>query len=617
MAEHQLATERITGERLHAELARAYEHLSGLLASRAKSGRGLLDGLIENLQDGLGLVSPDGILLDVNAALCTMTGFSREELVGVGLPRPYWPPEEQEAIQGMLRQHLAGQAVAVESTFMRKNGERFPVLITPSSVRDENGPPFYMFTGFRDISDQQRADTALRESERRYRSIFDDAPIAILESTPEGQLIAANPACATLLGHASVAELLGAVNPDGLGKVVYEDPDQRRQILESVHAAGGQWIEFENRFRRADGTLRTGLVHLAEQRDPTTGEVSLFGFAQDVTAQREAAEALERSAQLLSHGESLAHLGSWAWDIVSHTLAASAEWQRMHGLVGKRLSDDEVMATCHEDDRQAVWAALDEAAAGGFYRVDHRMVHAQTHEVRYLTTFGEPHFDDEGGLKMLIGASLDVTERVRADEALREREEQLRRALSDTVAALGATVAMRDPYTANHERRVAQLGCLMAERLGWSREALERLRMAALVHDVGKIAVPAEILSKPTRLTPVEFELIKGHAQAGYEILAPIAFNGPEADLVWQHHERLDGSGYPRGLHGEEILPGARVLAVADVVEAMITHRPYRPALPLAEALAEISGGAGVRYDAEAAEVCRRLFEEEGFRLPE
>jgi HD-GYP domain-containing protein (c-di-GMP phosphodiesterase class II) len=157
----------------------------------------------------------------------------------------------------------------------------------------------------------------------------------------------------------------------------------------------------------------------------------------------------------------------------------------------------------------------------------------------------------------------------------------------------------------------------MAERLGWSEEAIERLRMAALVHDVGKIAVPADILSKPSRLQPAEFELIKGHAQAGYEILMPIAFGGPVADLVWQHHERLDGSGYPRGLHGEEILPGARVLAVADVVEAMVSHRPYRPALPLVEALAEISSGASVRYDAEVAEVCRQLFEKEGYNLPE
>ena len=215
----------------------------------------------------------------------------------------------------------------------------------------------------------------------------------------------------------------------------------------------------------------------------------------------------------------------------------------------------------------------------------------------------------------MIGASLDVTERVRTDEALREREQRLQRALADTVAALGATVAMRDPYTSAHERRVAELATRIATRLGWSVEAVERLRIAALVHDIGKITIPAEILSKPSRLTETEFALIKSHSAAAYEILAPIDFGGPVAEIVLQHHERLDGSGYPQGLSGDQILPGARLLAVADVVEAMVTHRPYRPALPFEQALAEIEGGAGTRYDAGACAAAVRLFRDEGFAL--
>jgi PAS domain S-box-containing protein len=613
----RLATGRLSREGLRAELRRAQEHLGGLLASRTQAFEGVIDGLIESLEDGLALVSPDGHVLDVNAALCTMTGFSHDELAGCGVPAPFWPPEEQDAMRDALRRHLEGHATSIKATFMRKSGERFPVLITPSSVRDEHGPPFYVFAGFRDLSDEQRTYWALRESERRYRSIFDNAPIAIFQTTADGRVESVNPAFARLLGYTSVAELVEVVVREGLAGTIHENPDKHRQLLEEAHAAAGEWVSSESHFRSADGSLRTGLVSLREERDPTTGELCLFGFAQDVTSERKATEAVERSAQLLSQGERLAHLGSWAWNAASGTLAASAEWQRMHGLVGECLTNDEVMATCHKDDRQAIRAALDEARAGGDYRVDHRIVHPETHEVRHLTTFGKPIFNAEGRLESVIGASLDVTERTRADQALLEREERLRRALADTVEALGATVAMRDPYTARHEQRVAQLACVMAERLGWSDEATDRLRMAALVHDIGKIAVPADILSKPSRLQPAEFELIKGHAQAGYEILVPIAFGGPVADLVWQHHERLDGSGYPRGLHGEEILPGARVLAVADVVEAMVSHRPYRPALPLVEALAEISSGAGLRYDAEVAAVCRRLFKEEGYRLPE
>ena len=161
-------------------------------------------------------------------------------------------------------------------------------------------------------------------------------------------------------------------------------------------------------------------------------------------------------------------------------------------------------------------------------------------------TYGEPRYDAQGRVEAVSGVSLDVTERVRADEALREREERLQRALAGTVAALGATVAMRDPYTSAHELRVAELATRIAASLGWSVEAVERLRIAALVHDIGKIAIPAEILSKPSRLTETEFALIKSHSTAAYEILAPIDFGGPVAEIVLQHHERLDGSGYPR-----------------------------------------------------------------------
>jgi putative nucleotidyltransferase with HDIG domain len=164
---------------------------------------------------------------------------------------------------------------------------------------------------------------------------------------------------------------------------------------------------------------------------------------------------------------------------------------------------------------------------------------------------------------------------------------------------------------------VAQLACAMVAEMGMSEDQVEGLRIACYVHDIGKIAVPAEILCKSGRLSGVEFELVKTHAAVGAELLAPIDFDGPVAEIVLQHHERLDGSGYPRGLRGDEVLPGARVLAVADVMEAMITHRPYRPALPLEEALAEVAAGAGSRYDAAVCAAAIRLFQDEGFAFGE
>ncbi len=180
---------------------------------------------------------------------------------------------------------------------------------------------------------------------------------------------------------------------------------------------------------------------------------------------------------------------------------------------------------------------------------------------------------------------------------------------------MGHMVEARDPYTAGHEKRVSELSMAIAQRLGLDEDCLRRLRVAGALHDVGKIVVPAEILAKPGRLSETEFELIKAHPQAAYDMLQSIDFDFPLAEIVVQHHERLDGSGYPRGLRGEEILPEARILAVADVVEAMISHRPYRPALPLDAAMAELEGGAGSRYDADACEAAVALFREHRFEF--
>jgi len=198
---------------------------------------------------------------------------------------------------------------------------------------------------------------------------------------------------------------------------------------------------------------------------------------------------------------------------------------------------------------------------------------------------------------------------------LQETTEKLRKALDGTVHALALAVEMRDPYTAGHQRRVADLAAAMARKIGQSTDQIEAIRMAGLVHDLGKISIPTAILNKPGRLTQNEFNLIKDHSQVGYDILKDIEFPWPIAQTVLQHHERMDGSGYPQGLSGEDILLEARMLAVADVVEAMASHRPYRPALGMDQALEEISRNKGVLYDPEVVATCLALFIEEGFKL--
>ncbi len=175
------------------------------------------------------------------------------------------------------------------------------------------------------------------------------------------------------------------------------------------------------------------------------------------------------------------------------------------------------------------------------------------------------------------------------------------------------TIEMRDPYTAGHQRRVSKLSCAIAQDMGLPQEQIEGIRMAGDIHDLGKIYVPAEILSKPGQLTDIEFSIIRTHSQVGYDILKSIEFPWPLAQIIYQHHERLDGSGYPNNLKNGEILLEARIISVADVAEAMSSHRPYRPSHGMEKALKEIAQHRGRLYDAAVVDCCLRLFREKGF----
>ena len=207
-----------------------------------------------------------------------------------------------------------------------------------------------------------------------------------------------------------------------------------------------------------------------------------------------------------------------------------------------------------------------------------------------------------------VAVFFDITERERAEEAMRRSNERLEQVLKSVIALIGKVIEARDPYTQGHEERVARVGRLIAEEMGLPTAEVDGIEVAGLVHDVGKLGVPAEILTKPGKLADAEYALIKEHSQRGYDILKDIDFDWPVADIVLQHHERMDGSGYPGGLLGDDISMSARILMVADVIEAMGAHRPYRPALDLDAAMAEITEHPE-KYDPQVVSACVRLHE--------
>lgn len=211
----------------------------------------------------------------------------------------------------------------------------------------------------------------------------------------------------------------------------------------------------------------------------------------------------------------------------------------------------------------------------------------------------------------------DRTKELReALESLRESQQKYASVMQETIRAISMTIEKRDPLTAGHQWRVSLIALEIAREMGMDADRIEGLRLAAMVHDIGNIYVPVDILTRPGPLSDIEFSLVKTHSQVGSDIMRQVNFPWPVAEAIFQHHERMDGSGYPRGLKGEDILLEARVIGVADVVEAMVSHRPYRPAPGLDQALAEIRQGAGVIYDAEVAAACLRLFEDKGYVLP-
>jgi len=203
----------------------------------------------------------------------------------------------------------------------------------------------------------------------------------------------------------------------------------------------------------------------------------------------------------------------------------------------------------------------------------------------------------------------------RTEKELKESFEKLKKNLEAAVMALATAVEMRDPYTAGHQRRVAKLACAIATELDMDRDDMEGVRIAATIHDIGKIHIPAEILSKPSKLTNVEYEIVKSHSQIGYDIIKSIDFPWPVADYILQHHERINGSGYPQHLADDQITLGTKILNVADVVEAMLSHRPYRPAHDIKTTLEEISVNKGVLYEPIVVETCKNLFQKKKYNF--
>ena len=352
-------------------------------------------------------------------------------------------------------------------------------------------------------------------------------------------------------------------------------------------------------------------------RSPTGAVVGTASIGEDITEQRRAEAALQESEARFRGMIEQSISGTCIVDAdyrvvyVNPRLAAILGYESPASVIGRPVLEFVV-----PEDHALVAENLRQRVAGEAQSARYHFDGVRKDGSR-VTLGAHGTIGLYGGKQVVIATVQDVTELRRAEEEIERTVAKLRRAVESTIEVVSTIGEMRDPYTHGHERRVGEVATASAKELGLPVEQIEGVRVAGYLHDVGKIAVPAEILSKPTRLSKAEFDLVKQHAQQSYEILKAVEFPWPVAEAAWQHHERLDGSGYPRQLKGEQIIIEARILAVADTVEAMASHRPYRPGLGIEVALAEVEKNRGALYDAAVVDACLRLFRVKGYRLPE
>lgn len=360
------------------------------------------------------------------------------------------------------------------------------------------------------------------------------------------------------------------------------------------------------RLIRKDGQIR----HLTVTRGEILwdGEVQFEVVYRDITEQKQAEQELLLQSQLLDSQMD----GVIVHDLNGNIIYANQAACVSHGYTNEELLQMKILDLTSQDSGKMFQYRIKELREKGqaSFEVTHIGKDGSIMPLEIHT-----HLTEWSGQKLILSVQRNISERKEAERQLNESYKRLQQSFLGVTKTISAALEMRDPYTAGHQGRVANLAKRIAKEMNLSDEHADQIYTAALLHDIGKIGIPAEILSKPGRLNNIEYSLIKMHPQAGYDILKNIEFPYPIARWVLEHHEKIDGSGYPEGLTGEKISLEAKILAVADVVEAISSHRPYRPSLGTSEALNEISKNKGVFYDSKVVEACVRLFYEKGFNL--
>jgi PAS domain S-box-containing protein len=386
------------------------------------------------------------------------------------------------------------------------------------------------------------------------------------------------------------------------------------KIIQEIKKYGVQRDLLEIRLRHKDGTP----IYIESKGSAVISNgkaIAIQSIARDITERKAVEKKLLESEKYFKEITENSSDIIFITDKNGNIKYCSRSIERFSGYTPEELIGKSGFILIHPDDREravndysAAILLRDTAIPNGF-----RVIHKDGSE-RYFEGLGKNLLDNPDVAGFIMNVH-DATESKRAEKKLLQTLDNLRKAFGVTMQVMVSAVEMIDPYTAGHQIRAADLARAIATEMGLSQEQIDGIRIASTIHDIGKLSIPAEILSKPTKLTEIEFSLVKEHSHSGYEMLKDVESPWPLAEIIHQHHERMNGTGYPKNLKGDEIIIEARILAVADVVEAMASHRPYRASLGIEAAVEEIEKNKGILYDDTVADACLRLFREKKYQL--
>jgi PAS domain S-box-containing protein/putative nucleotidyltransferase with HDIG domain len=584
--------------------------------------------IFEDMQDVYLQTDANFIMTRVNQYAVRQFKYStQDELIGIKMRNLFADENDFKHLQSSLKK----DAIITDfvSKFLRMDKTEFWGSLSIQLIKDANDHILSIEGILRDVNDRITAQKHFVESELHYRTMFENAIECIFESDMEGNLISINSSFTKVLGYDNETDAIESIS--NVCNKLWLDCSIYKHVVNEVKTKG--FIkDFECDFVRKDGTHLIASLN-ATMFELSEGNIIIHGSFEDITEQKKTFELLEdanNDLKILTERMILAtqaaKQGIWDWDIKSNILLWDKGMYDLYGINKDDFTQDysSWINRVHPDDREKTNQEINNSLTFQQEYIHDFRILLNDGSIRYISAVSKTFYDNTGAPSRMVGINWDISSQVYMENILKEQKLQLEEnnkklsfMLDQSIKTIAKIAELRDPYTAGHQRKVQKLACAIASKMGLDSEVIKNISYGSAIHDIGKIQIASEILSKPGRISEIEMKMIHSHVENGYNIVKEIDFPKEISIMIHQHHERLDGSGYPLGLKGDQIILESRILAVSDVVEAMTSHRPYRAALEIDVALDEIKTQSGIKYDPKVVEACVDLFKVDGFEFSE